>query len=142
MKRLKCWSIRPAIGSLRADSKLQGKRVNYLVEVCDPSEAAEHAYSCNGILVSDFYTPNYFDPVKAGGVRYSFTGAITEPLQVLLGGYLSWQDPRVEFLVAGNVVRRRRSQNRPGFRTDRSKDKRKRPRSDRPADDARKPSSR
>jgi glycoside hydrolase-like protein/lipase (class 3) len=76
-----------------ADSKLQGRRVNYLVEVCDPSEAAEHAYSCNGILVSDFYTPNYFDPVKAGSVRYSFTGAISEPLQVLRGGYLSWQDP-------------------------------------------------
>jgi hypothetical protein len=26
-------------------------------------------------------------------VRYSFTGAITEPRQVLQGGYLSWQDP-------------------------------------------------
>ena len=76
-----------------ADAKSQGRRVNYLVEVCDPSEAAEHGYSCNGIFVSDFYTPNYFDPVKAGGVRYSFTGAITEPLQVLPGGYLSWQDP-------------------------------------------------
>jgi hypothetical protein len=77
-----------------ADSKLQKRRVNYLVEVCDPSEAAKNAYSCNGILVSDFYTPNYFDPVTAGGVRYSFTGAIKEPLQVLQGGYLSWQDPQ------------------------------------------------
>ena len=76
-----------------ADSKPQGRRVNYLVEVCDPSEAAKNAYSCNGIFVSDFYTPNYFDPVTAGGVRYSFTGAIKEPLQVLPGGYLSWQDP-------------------------------------------------
>jgi hypothetical protein len=77
-----------------ADSKMQKRRVNYLVEVCDPSEAAKNAYSCNGILVSDFYTPNYFDPVTAGGVRYSFTGAIKEPLQVLQGGYLSWQDPQ------------------------------------------------
>jgi hypothetical protein len=91
-----------------ADSKAQGRRVNYLVEVCDPSEAAEHAYSCNGILVSDFYTPNYFDPVKAGGVRYSFTGALTEPLQVLRGGFLAGSG--VEFLVAGNLVRRRRSE--------------------------------
>jgi hypothetical protein len=77
-----------------ADSKLQKRRVNYLVEVCDPSEAAKNAYSCNGILVSDFYTPHYFDPVTAGGVRYSFAGAIKEPLQVLQGGYLSWQDPQ------------------------------------------------
>ena len=26
-------------------------------------------------------------------MRYSFTGAITEPRQVLQGGYLSWQEP-------------------------------------------------
>ncbi|MFZ0208492.1 MAG: hypothetical protein WAL59_20700 [Roseiarcus sp.] len=42
--------------------------------------------------MSDFYTPNYFDPVRAAGVRYSYTGAITSPRQVLKGGYLSWQD--------------------------------------------------
>jgi hypothetical protein len=67
-------------------------RVEYLVEVCDPSEAARFAYSVNGVLVSDFYTPNFFDPVPASGVRYSFTGAIKGPRQVLDGGYLSWLD--------------------------------------------------
>jgi hypothetical protein len=68
-------------------------RVNFLVEACDPSEAAEFGYTINNLLVSDFYTPHYFDPVQTVGVRYSFTGAITEPRQVLQGGYLSWQDP-------------------------------------------------
>jgi hypothetical protein len=68
-------------------------RVSYLVEVSDPSESAEFSYSVNDIVVSDFYTSAYFDPVKASGVRYSFTGAITEPRQVLKGGYLSWQEP-------------------------------------------------
>jgi hypothetical protein len=68
-------------------------RVSFLVEVSDPSEAADFAYSVNGVLVSDFYSPNFFDPVKAPGVRYSYTGAITEPRQVLRGGYLSWEDP-------------------------------------------------
>jgi hypothetical protein len=68
-------------------------RVNFLVEVCDPSEAAEFGYTINNLLMSDFYTPHYFDPVQSAGVRYSFTGAITEPRQVLQGGYLSWQDP-------------------------------------------------
>jgi hypothetical protein len=67
-------------------------RVSFLVEVSDPSEAADNAYTVNGILVSDFYTPHFFDPVFASGVRYSFTGAITEPRQVLPGGYLSWLD--------------------------------------------------
>ncbi len=71
-------------------------RVLFLVEVCDPSEAAEFAYSVNGVLVSDFYTPAFFDPVTADGVRYSFTNAIREPRDVLPGGYLSWQDPETE----------------------------------------------
>src|SRR5271167_4389847 len=61
--------------------------VSFLVEVSDPSEASDFAYSANGVLVSDFYTPNYFDPVRAAGVRYSYTGAITSPRQVLKGGY-------------------------------------------------------
>lgn len=68
-------------------------RVNYLVEVCDPCESAVNGYSLNGVLLSDFYTPDFFAPVDAPGVRYSFTGAITQPRQVLEGGYISWHDP-------------------------------------------------
>ncbi len=73
--------------------KRQG-RVNFLVEVCDPSEAQQFAYTVNGVTVSDFYTPHFFDPVDAVSVRYSYTGAITRPRTVLQGGYLSWVVPR------------------------------------------------
>ncbi|MBV8201150.1 MAG: hypothetical protein JOZ15_11060 [Acidobacteria bacterium] len=77
-----------------SDSIKQGQgRVEYLVEVCDPSEAEAYAYTVNAVQVSDFYTPRYFDPVASQGVQYSFTGKITEPRQVLPGGYLSWHDP-------------------------------------------------
>jgi hypothetical protein len=68
-------------------------RVEFLVEVCDPSESEKFGYTVNGVLVSDFYTPHYFDPKPAVSVRYSFTGAITAPRQVLKNGYLSWHDP-------------------------------------------------
>jgi hypothetical protein len=68
-------------------------RVEFLVEVCDPSEADEFGYTVNDILVSDFYTKHFFDPVKADGVRYSFTGAIKEPRTILKGGYISWHEP-------------------------------------------------
>jgi hypothetical protein len=68
-------------------------RVEFLVEVCDPPEDQANAYRVNNVLMSDFYTPHFFDPVAVSGVRYSFTGAITEPRQVLPGGYLSWHDP-------------------------------------------------
>jgi hypothetical protein len=68
-------------------------RVEYLVEVSDPCESEQCSYTVNGVMVSDFYTPHYFDPVEAVGVRYSFTGAVTSPRQVLRGGYLSWHEP-------------------------------------------------
>lgn len=68
-------------------------RVEFLVEVCDPSEAARFGYTVNGLLVSDFYTPKYFDPLANSGTRYSYTGAIKKPRQVLEGGYLSWHEP-------------------------------------------------
>jgi hypothetical protein len=68
-------------------------RVEFLVEVADPCEAAAFSYRVNGQMVSDFYTPQYFDPIKASGTRYSFTGAVTAPRTVLEGGYISWHEP-------------------------------------------------
>lgn len=69
-------------------------RVEFLVEVCDPCESEAFSYMVNGVVVSDFYTPHYFDPFPVQGVRYSYTGSITQPRQVLRGGYLSWHNPR------------------------------------------------
>jgi hypothetical protein len=65
--------------------------VGYLVEVCDPSEEHKNGYEIDGILLSDFYSPRYFDAEARPGVRYSFTRAIREPREVLQGGYLSWR---------------------------------------------------
>jgi hypothetical protein len=67
------------------------RRVKFLVEVCDP--CPDVSYEVNGIAVSDFYTPRFFDPVRVPSVRYSFMGSITEPRQILKGGYLTWHDP-------------------------------------------------
>ena len=67
------------------------RRVRYLLEVCDPCQAVW--YPVNGVPVSDFYCPRYFDPVLPDRDRYSFTGAIERPLQILEGGYLTWIDP-------------------------------------------------
>ena len=49
-------------------------------------------------MVSDFYTPQYFDPVKSNGVRYSFSGSVRGPGEVLDGGYLSGFDPQTRHL--------------------------------------------
>jgi hypothetical protein len=62
----------------------------YLVEACDPCEADQYAYPIQGIAVSDFITPRFYDPVVTPGTRYSFTGAIKAPRQLLPGGYISF----------------------------------------------------
>jgi hypothetical protein len=70
----------------------ENERVRYLVEVCDPCQTVW--YPVNGVQVSDFYTPRYFDPVRNPAAAYSFTGAVDHPLDVLEGGYITWIDPR------------------------------------------------
>jgi hypothetical protein len=64
----------------------------YLVEACDPCEADQYAYMIQGVAVSDFITPHFYDPVETPGTRYSFTGAIKAPRQLLPGGYISFID--------------------------------------------------
>lgn len=64
----------------------------YLVEACDPCEANNLAYTVNGIAVSDFITPHFYDPVVTDGTRYSFAGHIKAPRQILPGGYISFVD--------------------------------------------------
>jgi hypothetical protein len=55
---------------------------NYLVEACDPCEANGFGYSIQGLVVSDFLTPHYYDPVVTPGTRYSFKGSLTAPRQM------------------------------------------------------------
>lgn len=84
----------------RVGNSLESKqgRVQYLLEVCDPCQSSQFAYTVNSVMVSDFYTPEYFDPVKSTAVRYSFSGHICGPREVLDGGYLSWFDPDTRHL--------------------------------------------
>jgi hypothetical protein len=65
----------------------------YLVEACDPCEDNSFAYSINGIAVSDFITPHFYDPVVKSGVDYSFGGNIKGPRQLLKNGYISFINP-------------------------------------------------
>jgi len=82
-------SITIVDGQIQDDTSQFG----YLVEACDPCEADQYAYGIQGIAVSDFITPNFYDPIVTPGTRYSFTGAIQGPRQILPGGYISWVDP-------------------------------------------------
>ena len=94
-------------------------RVSYLVEVCDPPESEEFVYTVNDVLVSDFITPSYYDPEKSSGARYSFTGAIERPRQVLEGGYVSWRNQTNEH-IEQLIVRNGKNEFRDLGRPDRS----------------------
>ena len=66
--------------------------VEYLQEVCDPCQHFNYGYELNGIAVSDFYGPDYFDAQTKAGDQYCITGKLPGPRTVLPGGYLSYRD--------------------------------------------------
>ena len=74
-------------------------KLEYLVEACDPCEGNQFAYVIDGIMVSDFITPSFYDLGAMQNARYSFTGAVTAPRQILPGGYITWVDPQSDLLT-------------------------------------------
>jgi hypothetical protein len=59
----------------------------YALEVCDAVEADELGYMIDGVLLSDFITPSWFEPTQAD--RVDFKQRISKPLQLASGGYIS-----------------------------------------------------
>jgi predicted ester cyclase len=80
-------------------------RVSYLVEVCDPVQSSECSYTVNDVMVSDFVTPRFYDPLAASGVRYSFTGNTPGPRGVLEDGYITWRNQTNEHMMQFHVRR-------------------------------------
>lgn len=61
----------------------------YPLEVGDPCEADALGYLINGVTVTDFVTPAWFDGWRAAGsARFDFGGHLTQPLQLASGGYV------------------------------------------------------
>jgi hypothetical protein len=62
-------------------------------ESSDAVEADDLGYEIDGVLVSDFVLPQYFDPLHAGkGQPLSFKGNVTEPFSLAAGGYMNFLD--------------------------------------------------
>lgn len=70
----------------------------FAYEVCDACESDQFGYDIDGIAVSDFVTPAWFQPSLAGRkARFDFGGYIGAPMALLPGGYIS-----VMYLGAGH----------------------------------------
>jgi len=111
-----------------------GPRPNrhYDYEVADPVE--EHTFKIDGIAMSDFVYPAYFETFhKPGSVRFDRMGILKRPFQLDPGGYQSYFSGGKEHTEWGSPAKKARFQqeDRRGHRTELHR-KRKRERSRRP----------
>jgi hypothetical protein len=65
----------------------------YAYEVCDACEADEFGYEVNGVLVSDFVYPAWFESFRTkGATQFDKQAKIEQPFQLLKGGYIGIYD--------------------------------------------------
>ena len=80
--------------------------LGYAWEICDACEADEFAYEVNGVKVSDFVYPAWFQPWrKPGSTRFDYCQKVTKPFELLEGGYIGVWTPQTGWtqLNAENV---------------------------------------
>ena len=61
----------------------------YSFEVCDPVEAP--SYTVNGVSVSNFVTPSWFDPLAPATAQFDKLGQLHAPFGILKGGYVVYE---------------------------------------------------
>ncbi len=91
--------------------------VLYAYEVCDACEADEFGYDINGILVSNFVYPSWFESSRPeGSTQFDFRNQLKKPLPALLsGGYIGAFD-----MKSGSGWHQITAQRDPGIRGMRS----------------------
>jgi hypothetical protein len=72
----------------RASSCVYNNGIIYAYECADAPEADEYAYAIDGVKVSNFVTPNWFNPAAPAGSRFDYGKRITKPFELLPGGYI------------------------------------------------------
>lgn len=69
----------------------EGRRVRYLVEVCDPVQLFH--YTVDRVRVSDFAMPDFYRAGARTGAAFDFLRTLAHALQVGPGCCQSWHDP-------------------------------------------------
>lgn len=61
----------------------------YAYESCDACESDSLGYSIDGVALSDFVLPSWFESFRtAGSSQFDYGNHITKPFQILAGGYI------------------------------------------------------
>lgn len=87
-----------------------GISLEYARELCDCCEDEEFAYPINGVLMSDFAFPSWFDP--DGVAPFTFRKSVDAPFALAEGGYIGVREraPKVgewtQRLAAGAIGKR------------------------------------
>ena len=64
----------------------------YALEICDAVEADRLGYDIDGVRVTDFVLPGFFEASIDTGEKLSFCGHVSKPYEIAPGGYLSYLD--------------------------------------------------
>jgi hypothetical protein len=109
-------AVDPWLNSAYQDS--QG--VFWAGEVCDPVEDDQYGYKINGILVSDFVSPNWFGHQHAVG-HIDLKVHARAAFEVLSGGYAQKFDPQKGWqqVTGSQAARTNRAHAAPGSRRER-----------------------
>jgi hypothetical protein len=71
----------------------EANRRLYAYEVCDAVEDDKLGYSIDGVTVSDFVLPGWFEPTHVSkGEKFAWKSKVTRPFQLQKGGYISYFD--------------------------------------------------
>ncbi|MET8629538.1 hypothetical protein ABZW30_38375 [Kitasatospora sp. NPDC004669] len=111
----------PEINTVIFDQPTATTGVLYAQELCDTCEADDFAYPIDGVQVSDFVFPAWFQPNRtAADSQYDYGRHIKNPLELLPGGYIGvfdvtagigWTqktaDERAEYRLRAHVGSRR-----------------------------------
>jgi hypothetical protein len=90
----------------------RGKQRPALVgyEVCDPVEA--DIYRVDGVAVSNFVCPDWFEPEHPAGGKFDFLGKVDAPFKLSPGGYIDAISEGKVITVWGKSARRKKSRHR------------------------------
>lgn len=86
-----CQALSPAIVAPAA-WKAGSAPVQVIFENADAVEDDKLGYTIDGLLMSDFVTRAWFNPAAPAGTKFDYRGFVVKPLEILPGGYISYQD--------------------------------------------------
>jgi hypothetical protein len=72
----------------------------YSLEVCDPVKAP--TYDVNGVSVSNFMTPAWFDPQAPTASQFDKLGKLSAPFSISPGGYVVYSAEGKEHQTSGD----------------------------------------